>query len=142
GYMRGNIANELGYAEDSEEEYKENSDMKEGEINLNGKFFVAHEYAESREDSATLSLKLRGTEVDLVMAPAKGETIVEILWNGKSVPKELRGKDISEEGKLTINRSDMFNLLKSKTPIEGTVTIRAEKGNFRAYAFTFSGCTG
>ncbi|MCX6736025.1 MAG: redoxin domain-containing protein [Candidatus Parcubacteria bacterium] len=142
GYMRGNIANELGYAEDAEEEYKENSDTKEGEVNLNGKFFVAHEYAESREDSATLSLKLRGTEVNLVMAPAKGETIVEILWNGKSVPKELRGKDISEEGKLTINRSDMFNLLKSKTPIEGTVTIRAEKGNFRAYAFTFSGCMG
>ena len=142
GYMRGNIANELGYGEDQEEDYKQNPESKEGEVNLNGKFFVAHEYAESREDGVTLSLKLRGTEVNLVMAPAKGETVVEILWNGKSVPKELQGKDISEGGRLTVNRSDMFNLLKSKTPIEGTVTIRAEKGNFRAYAFTFSGCMG
>ncbi len=141
GYMRGNIANELGYGEDQEEDYLENPNAKEGEINLNGKFFVTHEYAESREDGATLSLKLRGTEVNLVMASAKGETVVEILWNGKPVPKELHGKDVSEEGKLIVNRSDMFSLLKSKTPIEGAIAIRAEKGNFRAYAFTFSGCT-
>jgi len=141
GYMRGNIANELGYAEDTEEEYKTNPDAKEGEINLNGKFFVTHEYAESRGVGATLSLALRGTEVNLVMSFAKGEATVEVLWNGKSMPKELRGKDISEEGKLVISRSDIYNLIKSDKPVEGTITIRAEKGNFRAYAFTFSGCT-
>jgi len=142
GYMRGNIANELGYGEDTEEEYKQNHGAKEGEINLNGKFFVTHEYAESREDGATLSLSLRGTEVNLVMAAPKNDTIVEVLWNGKPIPKEIRGKDISEEGKLCINRSDMFSLIKSETPVEGTITIKAVKGNFRAYAFTFSGCTG
>lgn len=141
GYIRGNIANELGYAEDAEEDYKQNHEAKEGEVNLNGKFFVAHEYAEARTDDATLSLSLRGTEVNLVMSSAKGEAIVEVLWNEESLPKELRGKDISEEGKLTVNRSDMFSLIKSDKPIEGTITIRAKKGNFRAYAFTFSGCS-
>ncbi|MFA5830560.1 MAG: redoxin domain-containing protein [Candidatus Paceibacterota bacterium] len=140
GYMRGNIANELGYAEDAEEAYKEKTEIQEGEINLNGKFFVTHEYAESREAGATLSLLLRGTEVNLVLSRGKGETVVEVLWNGIPVPKEIRGKDISAEGKLDISRSDMFNLIKSNTPIEGTITIRAEKGNFRAHSFSFSGC--
>ncbi len=142
GYMRGNIANELGYGEDTEEEYRENPEAKEGEINLNGKFFVTHEYTESREDGATLSLSLRGTEVNLVISPAKDEVVVDILWNGKLLAKELYGKDVSVEGKLRVNRSDMYNLIRSEKPIEGTITIRAEKGNFRAYAFTFSGCTG
>ena len=151
GYMRGHIANELGYGEDTEEEYKENPEAKssfaeamadrEGKINLNGKFFVTHEYAESREDGATLSLPLRGTEVNLVLAPAKNDAEVEILWNGKPLSKELYGKDISPEGKITVNRSDMYNLIRSEKPIEGTITLRSEKGNFRAYAFTFSGCS-
>lgn len=141
GYMRGKTGNELGYTEGIEDDYKKPTAQSEGEIVLDGKFLAEDEYVESREDGATLSLSFTGTEVNLVMAPALRESVVEILLNGEPIPENVRGTDVGANDEIIVERSDMFNLIKSKEGTHGTLGIRAVSGNFRAYAFTFSGCS-
>lgn len=141
GYLRGWIGNQLGFAEDTEEEYKGESNIAEGKIQLNGPFFTAGEYVESRAKNANLSLACRGTEVNAVLSHSGKETATaDILWDGEPVPSEMRGSDMNEDSTISIDHAGLFRLLKSGAIAEGVLEIRAKEGNFRAYAFTFSGC--
>jgi thiol-disulfide isomerase/thioredoxin len=141
GYLRGWLGNQLGYAEDTEEVYKKESETAEGKIQLNGPFFSAGEYVESRAKNASVSLACRGTEINVVFShPGKELVIVDILWNREPIPPEMRGADIESDSTVNINRSGLFHLIKAEKQIEGVIEIRAKTGNFRAHAFTFSGC--
>lgn len=142
GYLRGNIANDLSYTEEEEYDYHAPDDaLREGEISLDGAFFSSPEYAESREEGATLSLSFHATEVNVVLEPGIGGPVeVEILLDSFPLEDNLRGSDIDEESHLVVTRPGVYNLIKSKEVIDGVIQIRAREGNFRAYVFTFSGC--
>ncbi|MCK9352499.1 MAG: redoxin family protein [Candidatus Pacebacteria bacterium] len=143
GYLRGWLGNQLGYAEDAEEVYKNDSDGSEGKIQLNGPFFSSGEYVESRSPNASVSLPCRGTEVNLVMShTGKDPVTVDVLWNREPISAEMRGGDVSVESTVTVDRPGLFHLIKAGKEIEGVIEIRSKTGNFRAHAFTFSGCVG
>lgn len=142
GYLRGFIGNQLGYAEDTEEAYTHiNANTEEGKLRLHGPFLATSEYLESRSHDASITLACRGTEINLVMSHSGKEAIVQILWNREVMSNEVRGKDVEKDGSLIVNRSGMFNLLRAEREMVGTIEVKASHGNFRAYAFTFSGCT-
>jgi thiol-disulfide isomerase/thioredoxin len=143
GYLRGWIGNQLGYAEDTEESYKQDENSDEGKIQLNGPFFAAGEYVESRAPNANISLACHGTEINLVLSRSgKNDAVVDILWNGKPLPKDIRAGDVAEDGTVTISHSGLYHLMKAEKEMSGVIEVRAKTGNFRAYAFTFSGCVG
>lgn len=129
GYARGSIANREGYVYDQIFDYQPSEKIPADTIALSGKFLVRPEYVESREAGAALLLNFRATEVNLVLRPAGGTiAVAEILLDGRPL-KELE-----------IKEPTMYNLLKSQDLVEGVLTIKAKRGNFQAYAFTFSGC--
>jgi thiol-disulfide isomerase/thioredoxin len=140
GYLRGNIANELSYTEEDVDSYESPTELREGELSLEGAFFSSPEYAESREEGAMLAISFRAAVVSLVLGFDKGEAEVEVFLDDHPIRADIKGKDVGDGGLVKVARPDAYELLKSKEPISGTLKIVARKGNFRAYTFTFSGC--
>ena len=148
GYERGHLANEELYQENLEAEYHWDGELPDDAIALDGRFFVAAEYVESRlprqsagGEGASLLLRFRATEVNLVMRPAGDEEArVSITLNDETPDPAVRGRDVDDNGDVVIRESNLYNLLKSESLIEGTLRIQAKEENFQAYAFTFSGC--
>ncbi len=139
GYLRGQLANSGGYQRDKTTHYSLPTTISDGTIALAGKFLAAKEYVESREEGAEpgsrasphypaeLLLRFHATEVNLVLRPVGQEAIIEVSFGGE-------GKEIKIAGPR------LYNLLRSDFLMEGIVSIKSKRGNFRAYAFTFSGC--
>lgn len=140
GYLRGSIANDLGYAEEVEDAYQAPGIFREGEIALDGAFFSSPEYVESREEGATLSVSFHATVVDIVLGLDKEGANVEILLDDFPLGDDVRGEDVDTESHVAVKRSGAYNLIQSRKAIDGVLKIRARQGNFRAYVFTFSGC--
>ena len=139
GYLRGSIANDLSYAEEVEDAYQAPDVLREGEIALDGAFFSSPEYAESREEGATLSVSFHATRVDVVLGSDKDGANAEILLDDFPLEDDVRGEDVDTESHVAVKRSGAYNLIQSRKAIDGVLKIRARQGNFRAYVFTFSG---
>jgi len=140
GYERGMISNFEGYQLEEEHDYADSNLLSDDSVALEGKFIVRPQFIESKEKDATLYVKFRASEVNLVLAPSQKETSVEVFLNDKPVPDPLKGKDIKKDNLLKIEKSTMFNLIKSSSLVEGILKIKAKAGEFKAYAFTFSAC--
>jgi len=141
GYKRGNLSNEGEYHYDHIASYALPVKIKKNSIALKGRFFASPEYIESFGPDSKLLLNFDATEVNLVLEPVLEDAVVKVLFDRKELPKEIRGKEVSEDSLLVIKEAKMYNLLDGKSHTKGTLEIIPEEGNFRAYAFTFSGCT-
>ncbi len=139
GFQRGHLDNPGGYHYFEEYNYKAPEKLSVDSIALSGKFSVREQYVESAEKGARLLLNFRATEVNLVMGPAEKEAAVGIFLNGAPLRREIYGKDV-KNNEVLVGESAMYNLVKSRDPLGGILSISAKRGNFRAYAFTFSGC--
>jgi hypothetical protein len=141
GYFRGILANPEDFVENEEHEYKVTpADLPHDVIALDGKFLAAEEYLESREKGASILLEFKGTEVNLVLHPVGDEATVILSFDQQELTPEIQGTDVNDCGEVVVNTPRMYNLIKSRRVLHGTLSIRAEAGNFRAFAFTFSGC--
>lgn len=139
GYLRGLFSN----AEIKPEEvYSYNAPMQigEGKPALSGKFNLKPEYIESAELGSSIRLKFKGSEVNLVMEPVGHEAVVNVLFNGQKIRENFKGSDLDVSGNLNISKPRMYSLLRADAILEGELEIVAVMNNFRAYAFTFSGC--
>ncbi|MBI2120420.1 MAG: redoxin domain-containing protein [Parcubacteria group bacterium] len=137
GYLRGKIGNDLGFAEEAEDEYKNDGAPEEGEIVLSGAFFSAPEYVESREEGASISVRFYAKEIDMVLAPDGGRALIEVLIDDFPLEEGVRGESVDGEGRVLLDRAGSYTMVKSKEYIKGVITFRAREGNFRAYVFTF-----
>jgi thiol-disulfide isomerase/thioredoxin len=141
GYFRGILANPEDFVENEEHEYKVTpADLPHDVIALDGKFLAAEEYLESREKGASILLEFKGTEVNLVLHPVGDEATVILSFDQQELTPEIQGTDVNDCGEVVVNTPRMYNLIKSRRVLHGILSIRAEAGNFRAFAFTFSGC--
>ncbi|OHA83667.1 MAG: hypothetical protein A2408_02435 [Candidatus Yonathbacteria bacterium RIFOXYC1_FULL_52_10] len=142
GYYRGDIVNELHYAEDQEDDYAFEGELPEDRMALRGKFFAAAEYVEARGDDAEILLRFKGTEVNLVLCPSSDEeTSVYVTLDGDELPRDTRGADVDEDGLVQIRECKMYRLFKSDIQHDALLSVKVMNGAPRAYAFTFSGCT-
>lgn len=142
GYYRGDIANELHYAEEQEDAYVFEGELSEDRMALRGNFFAAAEYVEARGDDAEILLRFKGTEVNLVLCPSVDEeTSVYITLDGDELPRDARGADVGEDGLVQIRECKMYRLFKSDIQHDALLSVKVMNGAPRAYAFTFSGCT-
>ncbi|RJQ25970.1 hypothetical protein C4577_04455 [Candidatus Parcubacteria bacterium] len=140
GYSRGRLSSPQTYTEDIAADYKMPPVIDKDSIALMGKFLARPEYVESCETDSILYVQFHGTEVNLVMEPVEKEAKVQIFFDNQILLNKTRGKDLDKFGIVNLREAKMYNFLRSSDMVLGLLGIRAEKGNFRAYAFTFSGC--
>jgi len=139
GFLRGRIANKGGFHEDHLGHYVFPGKLNSNEVALSGEFLSKSEYAETFDEGSTIYINFTGSEVNLVMEKVNHDAIVEVMLNGKTIPESIAGRDL-DQGDAVLWTPRMYNLLKSEKSESGILSIRAKGGNFRAYAFTFSGC--
>ncbi len=140
GYLRGDISNPLGLVADKEHYYSLLDDPETDSLGLSGTFISRSEYLESKDPNSRLLLHFKASEVNLVLTPIDPQTTVQILLNYKPLPPKFRGEDLDDSSQMKIDTPRMYQLLKSNVFSEGILSIQPVIGNFKAYAFTFSGC--
>ncbi len=116
--------------------YRDVNEHKRDAIYLEGMWEQKEEYLEFVKGKGYLAFVYNAKEVNLVM---DGKAEVEVLVDGKSVNEKVKGKDVKVKGKktiVTVDRADMYNLVKSKEVEEHEIKIVPQKG-LRCYAFTF-----
>ena len=78
--------------------------------------------------------------MNLVLNPVSDEAIIDVSVDNKPLGERL-GKDVEKNNEVHVKASTLYNLLTSRELVEGVLALTSKKGAFRAYAFTFSGCT-
>jgi thiol-disulfide isomerase/thioredoxin len=140
GYLRGDISNPLGLVPDKVHHYSLLDDPVINSIALNGTFLSRPEYLETKDSNSELLLRFHAAEVNLVMVPVADNTVVEVQLNYRRLTKDALGVDLNKKGELELKRPGMYQLYKTASFNEGILSLHPKSGNFRAYAFTFSGC--
>lgn len=140
GYKRGVISNEEGYVDDQIADYARPEPMQKDTVGMEGKMLATEEYIETVDQTSALHVQFRATEVNIVLEPVEGHSLVEVTYNGLPLERDEAGLDVSELSEVSITEPKMFSVLKNKERSEGILSIKPISGNFRAYAYTFSGC--
>jgi thiol-disulfide isomerase/thioredoxin len=141
GYSRGTIVNLGGYYFDEDSNYMLEVDVPLHQIGLKGHFTATQEYIQSKDSHSEIVLHFHATEVNLVLEAVEEEAQIKVLFEDQALTEEVRGSDLDSGSVVRVKKSRLYNLLKSPTPVEGKLIIRGDKAEFKAYAFTFSGCS-
>jgi thiol-disulfide isomerase/thioredoxin len=120
--------------------FAKTDNLDDDRFSLSGQFVLMSEFVESVNYNSKVYLKFSGTEVNLVVIPVAESCKIQIRLDGEPLLKKHYGKDLNENGELEVTSHRMYNLIKSKEGLTGEITLIAHEGNFRAFAFTFSGC--
>lgn len=140
GFARGRLF-EQNYNPNSVFDYWAPTHLPQDGLALKGSFLAKEEFVESRAPGASILINFQGTEVNLVLSAASNTTKIALKLDEKNLNQNALGRDVNLEGEVEVKKPRMYNLIKSNTPLNGVLKVEAVEGNFRAYAFTFSGCS-
>ena len=140
GYYRGKPQQDEELVYDMPYNFARPENLEADRFSLSGQFNLKAEFVESVNFQSSLILSFTATEVNLVVLPVGEECKIKIQLDGQDLTPKQRGKDVDTESYLTVLESRMYNLVKSKEGLTGALTLTPQEGNFRAFAFTFSGC--
>jgi thiol-disulfide isomerase/thioredoxin len=140
GHARGQFGNPGGIEQDRPHDYADPGHHAEGLAYLGGRWTVEQESACAAMAGASLALRYTGKDVNLVLAPPKGETVHAELV----LAADQRPGDDAREGNgslvVTIDRPRMYNLVANESVMPGTLVLKAREPGWSAYAFTFVSC--
>ncbi len=140
GYMRGQFGNPSGISKEVAINYVDPGRRMEGLCYLDGRWRVEQELARAEAPGASLSIRYRSKDVNLVMAPPAGSTIRVELKLGEG---ERLGEDVQiENGRafVTLSEPRMYSLVANESVMAGALTLLPEQAGLAVYAFTFVSC--
>lgn len=110
------------------------SSTKPNTLYLQGSWNIELEYAEASAGAAFM-YRYAAKSVYVVAESSDG-AVIEVWQDGKLVTAE-RGKDVSENGEVTVTASTLYTILSNPTSSEHQFEIRIKKGTVRFYTITF-----
>jgi thiol-disulfide isomerase/thioredoxin len=140
GYHRGKPQQDSELIYDSIYTFAKTESLEDDRFSLSGQFILMADYVESQNFNSKIHLRFNATEINLVVIPNGEQCTLELTIDGSPMLKKHYGKDLNEDGRLVVDKQKMYNILKSKEGVSAEISISAFEGNFRAFAFTFSGC--
>lgn len=140
GYFRGKPQQDNDLVYDLAYNFAKTENLKSDRFSLSGQFLLTPEYVESVNFNSKIYLNFSATELNLVVIPIGENCTIEVQINGEAPLKKFWGKDLNEDGKLVITEHRMYNILKAKEGLSAELALNPHESNFRAFAFTFSGC--
>ncbi|MGH9328305.1 MAG: redoxin domain-containing protein [Terriglobia bacterium] len=147
GFTRGRLGNESGYAKNEVKIYTIDSNDTPDLPYLGGPWFAGPEGITAcplEEQPSRLSLSFRAAEVNLVMAPPEtGAGAIDVRLNGKPMPEQLAGEDVTWAGgraSMRVEEPRMYRLLKTVRVESRLLELETFTPGLEAYAFTFVSC--
>ncbi|MBI5816875.1 MAG: redoxin family protein [Candidatus Yonathbacteria bacterium] len=103
-------------------------------LNLAGTWNIKNEFAENTMSDARIIFRYKAQYVHMV-ASAEKEVRAKILVDGKII--ETPGKDVDENGFVTIQQDQLYTLVAGMNSEEHTLEIIIENPGLRVFTFTF-----
>lgn len=85
-------------------------------------------------DSGRIILPYTGKQVNIVTG---GEANLEILLDGKQIPTESSGSDVSTKGQVHTHYSGLYNIIETKESEQHILEIIVNDSEFEIFTFTF-----
>ena len=85
-------------------------------------------------ETGTISLLYNAKEVNIV---TENNAELEILLDGKPLPVDYAGLDISEGSTLTVSEAGLYNIINSDTSSSHVLEINVKGKGFQIFTFTF-----
>lgn len=116
-------------------------DQDRNTVALEGSWVVGPEAVTSGDGEGVIVVPFTAGEVNLVMAPPTGgSVVVEVELDGEPVPEAARPVGMTlDRGAtvVTVGESDLYGLLARDDAVPGTITISPRAAGLQAFAFTF-----
>ena len=86
-------------------------------------------------ESGKIVLNFNAKQVNIVAD--ESATLLHIEYDGKQIPEEVRGKDVSPDGTVKISEPRLYNLIDSQEEGPHEIIIQVQNPGFEIFTFTF-----
>ncbi len=131
---RNHLGNLPGFDPGNEVRYMMPENLRQNYFYLEGTWLNLKDGMKLISDSGIIKVQYFAKEVNLV---GVNDAILTILVDGKPITADLAGKDVTQDGKVYIKNSDLYNIIDSDNADSHTLEIHVSNSGFEAYAFTF-----
>ncbi|MEM2785039.1 MAG: redoxin family protein [Candidatus Nitrosotenuis sp.] len=131
---RNHLGNKEGFQPEKSVRYMIPQSLKDNYFYLGGTWKNLEDRMILISESGTIVLPYFAKQVNIVAA---GDSELEILLDGKPISKHDAGTDVTDNGKVSISGSTLYNIINSKDAAKHTIQINVNKSGFEIYTFTF-----
>jgi len=149
GLHRGALGNPEGYAATAPMLYSLPQDRRPGAFYIGGAWQADQQHISYQgRGEGIVHVPYTAAEVNAVLSPQADaveriihpQTIdIEIWQDDRPLPAERRGYDVDYDGRLTVSRPRMYNLIRNPGHEQHELTLRVRAPGFAVYAFSFIG---
>jgi thiol-disulfide isomerase/thioredoxin len=150
GLDKGALGNPEGYASRVPVVYIMPEERQRGAFYVSGAWQASEQYiAYQGQNEAIIQLPYEAVEVNAVFSPhaelvermLHPETVsVEIWQDDAPLTEAMRGDDVTDDGRVLVDRPRMYNLIRNPGFEQHELTMRVKSRGFALYAFSFTGC--
>ena len=131
---RNQLGNEEGFSKNKIVDYKLPSQFKQHYFYMDGMWKNNNDGMKLISDSGKIALQFNAKQVNIV---AKNNAILEITYDGNSIPLESRGQDVASDGTVKISEPRLYNIIDSKQEGPHEIVIEVKNPGFEIFTFTF-----
>ncbi len=119
--------------------------LKPNMFYLGGNWNIENEYAETQSSSTQISYVFTATNMYVVAQSPNNSgssgtanpVSAQILIDGKPIPEQWAGKDVSKDGMLILDQSRLYHLYSNTGLMKHRIDIIFSKPGVRVFTFTF-----
>jgi thiol-disulfide isomerase/thioredoxin len=152
GLDRGALGNPQGYARGVPMLYTmpKDKERQRGAFYVSGAWQAGEQYLSYQgQTEAVIRLPYEAVEVNAVLTPHVDlvdrmvhpqAASVEVWQDDKPLDENVRGDDVTVDGRVLVDRPRMYNLIRNTGFERHELTLRLKSRGFAIYAFSFTGC--
>jgi len=131
---RNQLGSEEGFSKNQIVDYKLPNQFKQHYFYMDGMWQNNNDGMKLISDSGKIALHFNAKQVNIV---ASNNAILEIIYDGNSIPSESRGKDVALDGTVKILEPRLYNIIDSKQEGSHEIIIEVKSPGFEIFTFTF-----
>ena len=131
---RNQLGNEEGFSKNQIVTYQLPEKMKQHYFYMEGMWKNNNDGMKLISESGKIVLNFNAKQVNIV---ASESATLFIEYDGKEIPEEVRGKDVSPEGTVKISEPRLYNLIDSQLEGPHEIIIQVQNPGFEIFTFTF-----
>ena len=131
---RNQLGNEEGFSKNQIVTYQLPEKMRQHYFYMEGMWKNNKDGMKLISDSGKIVLNFNAKQVNIV---ASENAMLHIGYDGKEIPKDVRGKDVSSDGTVKISEPRLYNLIDSQEEGPHEIIIEVESPGFEIFTFTF-----
>ena len=131
---RNQLGNEEGFSKNKVVDFQLPTQFKQHYFYMEGMWENNKDGMKLVGDAGKIILNFNAKQVNIV---ANGNAVLNIQYDGGSIPEDSRGYDIEHNGQVIISEPRLYNLIELKQEGPHEIIIEATGSDFEIFTFTF-----